>query len=275
MSKTNPQDIEIIFKRNKDNEVFSDTESLDMNVLTELFHIGNRVNLNFPACTHADSAARWGIFEPGNPRPFELIHIIRNVLTLQKGSKILDFGCGFSSLPVFLQEKGYQVSGIDSGRSGWFQKLGENKTVTLQKIFQAPVNYMIGDVLAMDLEGKFDFIYSISVFQEVHPPQYAKQLLQKLKSFLNDNGRLLIITDIWAYYYGLSKLYQYIKYSYRAVRTNQIVAAIKKIKRHNFNCTSFNALEIPDAQKNRIISNLKKEKVHHASMAVSYKNVDS
>ena len=76
----------------------------------------------------------------------------------QSGAKkVMDFGCGASPFPQFLVDNGFEVWGVDN-----------NAMCTMGKIDKdSQVRYWVGDIL--DLDEKFDAIFSCSVLEHVSP----------------------------------------------------------------------------------------------------------
>jgi 2-polyprenyl-3-methyl-5-hydroxy-6-metoxy-1,4-benzoquinol methylase len=95
---------------------------------------------------------------------------------------ILDVGCGAGDLARELKEKGYVVDGLDVSDSA----IGE-ATPYLRRGYVADLS---SNVLPDDLKGKrYDLIIASEVLEHTFAPE---EVLMRLASLLNENGRVLI-----------------------------------------------------------------------------------
>jgi len=103
--------------------------------------------------------------------------------------KLMDFGCWICPFPEYLANKGHEVWGVDD--DSW----GHMKKCDLAKHYPN-VTYFMDDVMNLD-EGGFDAIFSCSVFEHIMPDELRVQLMQKLRSMLAPNGKMLHIVDFY------------------------------------------------------------------------------
>ena len=119
----------------------------------------------------------------------EMPPIETKALKLAKG-KILDIGCGAGSHSLYLQEKGFDVTAIDTSE-------GAIEVCKLRGINNA----LQIDLLQLNNE-KFDTILLLmngtGIFQKI---EFIDQYLQHLKSLLNPNGQILIDSSDLRYMY--------------------------------------------------------------------------
>ncbi|HUH25639.1 MAG TPA: class I SAM-dependent methyltransferase [Flavobacterium sp.] len=111
----------------------------------------------------------------------EMPKIERKALQLAKG-KVLDVGCGAGSHALYLQEKNFDVLGIDISANA----IETCKLRNLKNVQQT-------DLLSLDTNEKFDTIYLLmngtGIFGKL---KNLDQYLTKLKELLTDNGQILI-----------------------------------------------------------------------------------
>ncbi len=115
-------------------------------------------------------------------RNFDKMPILeQKALELSYG-KILDVGCGAASHALYLQENGFDVTGIDISKNAI-------KACQLRGLKNAKVE----NVLDLDENDKFDTILLLmngtGIFETL---ENCSKYLQKLKSLLKENGQILI-----------------------------------------------------------------------------------
>jgi len=125
------------------------------------------------------------------------LDLVCQKLRLKPGMKVLDIGCGWGSFLKFAAEK-YGIEGVGVTVSKNQVELGRK----LCKGF--PVKILYKDY--RDIEGKFDAIVSLGMFEHVGP-KYYEVFMKKAKSLLKDDGLFLLhtigshrtvkITDPW------------------------------------------------------------------------------
>ena len=100
--------------------------------------------------------------------------------------KLLDLGCGQGRDAIFLASLGYEVIAIDSSRVGIKQMLEKANRKGLT------INGVIGDVLEINLEEKFDIILFDMILHSFKESQQL-ELLKKYSSMLGEKGIFCII----------------------------------------------------------------------------------
>lgn len=112
------------------------------------------------------------------------LDLICKKVGLKSGMKILDIGCGWGSFAKFAAEK-YQVEVVGITLSEQQVKLGQERCKGL------PVEIRLQDY--REVEGTFDRIISIGMFEHVGPRNYATYM-KKAASLLKEEGLFLLHT---------------------------------------------------------------------------------
>ncbi len=105
-------------------------------------------------------------------------------LKIRRGMKILDVGCGWGSFAKYAAER-YQASVKGVTVSKEQIKMGREETSKL------PVNLKLQDY--RDINGQFDRIASLGMFEHVGPKNY-EVFMQKMSDSLRDDGLFLLHT---------------------------------------------------------------------------------
>ncbi|RAP33136.1 SAM-dependent methyltransferase [Candidatus Marinamargulisbacteria bacterium SCGC AG-439-L15] len=104
---------------------------------------------------------------------------------IQNGQHILDLGCGWGSLSLYIarQFKDVKVTSISNSRT---QKQFIDSIAKKEKL---PITVLTCDINTAQLHGCFDRIVSIEMFE--HMRNY-EELLRKCDSVLSDSGKLFV-----------------------------------------------------------------------------------
>jgi len=118
-------------------------------------------------------------------RVVEIPFVLENINS-QENSKILDFGCARSPLPLYLANKGYKVIGSD---------------LRDYNLKHPNFKFIKGDFMKIDFSKQyFDVIISVSVLEHVGLEKYGSnkfergdiKVMKKFKQLLTKNGKLII-----------------------------------------------------------------------------------
>lgn len=146
-----------------------------------------------------------GYFRHRNVTPeiynnFVLPKYLQEILKEEKGSKILDIGCGFGHILSALAKENYtQLYGVDILEEAVEECKNNNLNVEqISNIIDFAANFK-GD--------KFDFIIMSHVIEHIPKSEIIEILLAIKKHLLSQNGKLLILTPnaqsntgcYWAY----------------------------------------------------------------------------
>ena len=115
---------------------------------------------------------------------YEKMELIAKKLDLKQGMEVLDIGCGFGSLAKHLAEK-YKVNVIGVTLSK------EQKKYSDEFFSDKNVTIMIKDY--RHVQGKFDRVYSVGMFEHVGRKNY-KEYYDKCYELLKDDGIMLLHT---------------------------------------------------------------------------------
>jgi cyclopropane-fatty-acyl-phospholipid synthase len=114
-------------------------------------------------------------------------HIVAK-LDLRPDHKVLDIGCGWGGMALYINAKtGAAVHGITLSE--------EQLKVAQRRAAEAGVADKVTFSLTdyRDVEGRFDRIVSVGMFEHVGPPQY-RTFFRKCRSLLTDDGVMLLHT---------------------------------------------------------------------------------
>ncbi|GGO92540.1 SAM-dependent methyltransferase [Stakelama pacifica] len=109
-------------------------------------------------------------------------------LYLKPGMKVLDIGCGWGGMALYLHEKyGVEVLGVTlSEEQIKIAKARAEAAGVADKVKFQLIDYR-------DIDGKFDRIVSVGMFEHVGTPQYPV-FFKKCRELLTDEGVMLIHT---------------------------------------------------------------------------------
>jgi cyclopropane-fatty-acyl-phospholipid synthase len=110
------------------------------------------------------SCAYWERAQDLEQAQHDKLDLICRKLQLQRGESLLDIGCGWGGLAAFAAERyGVSVTGVTVSK--------EQLALAQARCAGLPVNLMLQDYRA--LQGRFDKIVSVGMFEHVGPRNYA------------------------------------------------------------------------------------------------------
>ena len=114
-------------------------------------------------------------------------HIIKK-LDIKKGEKILDVGCGWGGMALEIaKQKNCEVTGISLSKNQIDYCIKKSKDLNLSN----QVNFELKDY--RKINGKFDKIYSVGMFEHVGKKFY-KIFFKSMNKLLKENGTFLLHT---------------------------------------------------------------------------------
>lgn len=100
------------------------------------------------------------------------------VISLFKPRRVLDFGCASGPVMKCLSDLGIPSEGVDISR------------LALAKAFpEVRNNIHLGDLLALDLQGRFDFVLGLDIFEHLNPNKLGLYIA-KIESLMEEGGFL-------------------------------------------------------------------------------------
>lgn len=116
----------------------------------------------------------------------DMLEITVQRAELQDGQAILELGCGWGSLTLYMASKfpNSQIVGVSNSASQREYILREAKSRKLNNL-----RIITQDMNVFTIDEKFDRVVSVEMFE--HMRNYAK-LLEKISGFLNENGKLFV-----------------------------------------------------------------------------------
>jgi SAM-dependent methyltransferase len=118
------------------------------------------------------------------------INYINNVILSNTFHSILDFGCanGYSTKILADLKKDIHFTGVDINSDMINIALMQLPNLKLDNL-----EFKLVDILNDDFNVKFDFIYTVRVFQNMESLEYQERVFDKLYNILNSNGLFLYI----------------------------------------------------------------------------------
>lgn len=103
-----------------------------------------------------------------------------SLLTVRKGSRVIDLGCGNGTLTKKLADHGYDVIGIDAS----------NDMIALAEKEYTDLPFLQGDALTFQLKEKADAIFSNAVFHWIDEKDQEK-MIDNIAKQLREGGELV------------------------------------------------------------------------------------
>jgi cyclopropane-fatty-acyl-phospholipid synthase len=112
--------------------------------------------------------------------------LIASKLLLKPGMKVLDIGCGYGGLAIYLAKTfGVEVTGITLSE----EQFAVAKARARQEGLSHKVNFRIQDY--REEKGQYDRIVSVGMFEHVGPQHY-REFFKRMKSLLTKDGVALL-----------------------------------------------------------------------------------
>ncbi len=124
----------------------------------------------------------WG-FSPDEYAGREYYGYINFLLRLfdYKKTNVLDAGCGDGRFSALLNTKCASVTALDYSE----------RVISMARILEPKVNFLVEDVHDFSLSNKFDFIFLVEVIEHIDPSR-IEEVLNTMKKHLTKNGRIII-----------------------------------------------------------------------------------
>lgn len=114
--------------------------------------------------------------------------LIARKLDLRPGARVLDIGCGWGGLAMYLaQHQGAQVTGITLSS----EQLAVARQRVAERGLERQVQLRLQDY--RDTQGRFDAIVSVGMFEHVGRPQYP-EFFRRIAELLDAQGTALLHT---------------------------------------------------------------------------------
>lgn len=148
------------------------------------YDIGNDIYSAMLDPTMSYSCGYWARAENLNAAQQDKLDLICRKLKLREGEHLLDIGCGWGGLAEFAARNyGAQVTGITVSR--------EQAALARERLAGLPANIELMDYRA--LQGQFDKVVSVGMFEHVGPKNY-RTYFHKVSELMNPAGIFLLHT---------------------------------------------------------------------------------
>ena len=128
------------------------------------------------------SCGYWATADSLEQAQIDKLDLICRKLQLKEGETLLDIGCGWGGLAKFAAERyGVQVTGVTVSK--------EQLALAQQRVQGLPVQLLLQDY--RDLQGTFDKIVSVGMFEHVGPKNYITYF-DTVKRLLKPEGMFLL-----------------------------------------------------------------------------------
>lgn len=115
---------------------------------------------------------------------FSFVHeygeAVIELITAEKGSRVIDLGCGNGALSRVLKDRGFDVLGIDASE----------EMIGLAKEKYGDIEFRTGDALSFSIEQKADVIFSNAVFHWIDADK-QETMLRNIAGQIKPGGQLV------------------------------------------------------------------------------------
>jgi SAM-dependent methyltransferase len=113
---------------------------------------------------------------------------------LANGQDVLDLGCGNARLLELLKDYKVNYLGIDFSPN----LIAEAKKDWLDSQSEPNFNFMVGDILDLNLKEKYDLVFLVATLHHIPSQRLREKVLLNVKSVLKPNGKLLMTNwNLW------------------------------------------------------------------------------
>jgi len=149
-------------------------------VPVEFYELVLGKHLKYSSCFYKDGVANLNTAER------DMLGLTCERAELKDGQEILELGCGWGSLSLFMAEK-FPNSIIISVSNSRTQKIYIDKQARERKI--SNLNIITADMNSFSMEKKFDRIVSVEMFEHI---RNYHELMKRISGWLKDDGRLFL-----------------------------------------------------------------------------------
>lgn len=150
--------------------------SLDARSMMEIYRSSEQLKQINPALEHY---YEYEILKPGTRTHRDYEQVLKETESAANGKELLEIGCGRGSFLKFARERGWEVSGVDSGP--------EN----IEALAREGISGVCSDFMEFRTDRKFDAIVLWDLIEHTENP---KEFLRKAKQFLHRDGVFVLAT---------------------------------------------------------------------------------
>jgi len=114
---------------------------------------------------------------------------LRPWLRVPSGTRVLEIGCGVGRWSRRLASRGASVTGIDLSQ----HMVTEARRRTREHKPKGPCNFLVSDVSAPAVTGRFDVVFGVTVLQHVLTAGQFERAVQSLTDHLAPGGRMILL----------------------------------------------------------------------------------
>ncbi|MCL4386745.1 MAG: class I SAM-dependent methyltransferase [Cyanobacteria bacterium] len=149
------------------------------------------------------------------------VEYLKSLITVERGMKILDIGCGNGEFSFWLAKNGADVIGIDYSNAAI--TIAEKKKSKLPKNIKQKIKFIKKDVKKIKFaENYFDMVVAVDIFEHLYPEE-VEILLDNISKTLKPNGILFIHTEANKFYLDYAHKYYIYPISNFLIKINKII----------------------------------------------------
>ena len=120
---------------------------------------------------------------------------LRPWFSVDRGSSVLDVGCGIGRWTHRLAARGAWVTGVDLSPT----MVAEARARAARDGVAERCRFLVGDVVELDLGERYDLVLCVTVLQHILDPERHRRALDRLRAHLSDAGRLVLLEAVPSY----------------------------------------------------------------------------